>query len=139
MPTSAVIDRGGLLANLGARLSDIILIAFPACFGSMGRKNKSQRGPNPVIEHFFKRVAEERLGVAHTDVDRQRVAAFIQDILKRFRLAKSDFVERRLAADGFVVVDDFFKPLRRYWNAFGDSGKKRANLFRRSRAAKGDQ
>jgi len=67
------------------------------------------------------------------------VAAFIQDFLKRFRLAKSDFVERRFAADRFVVVDDFFKPLRRYWNAFGDSGKKRANLFRRSRAAKGDQ
>ncbi len=29
-----------------------------------------------------------------------------------FRLAKSDFVERRFAADRFVVVGDFFKPRR---------------------------
>ena len=105
----------------------------------MRRKNKSQRIFESRHRHLLKRVAEERRGVAHTDVNRQRVAAFIQDFLKRFRLAKSDFVERRFAADGFVMVDDFFKPLRRDWNAFGDSGKKWANLFRRSRAAKGDQ
>src|SRR3990172_1462388 len=54
-------------------------------------------------------------------------------------LAQGDFVERGLAADGFIVVGDFFEALRRYWDAFGHAGKKRANLFATSWPAKGDQ
>ena len=50
---------------------------------------KSQRRVRiPSSNIFLRVVAEERLAVAHADVDRQCEAAFIQDILKRFAWRK---------------------------------------------------
>ena len=72
-------------------------------------------------------------------IDGQRLVVVVQEFPQSMGLTLSDFVERRFAADGFIVVGDFFEALRRYRYALGDAGEKRANLFGPGGAAEGDE
>ena len=60
-------------------------------------------------------------------------------VFQRCGLAKRDFVQRRFAAHGVVVMRHGFEPLGRYGDALSYASQKRTNLFRRARAAKSDQ
>ena len=80
VPAVAVIDLRGLAANLSARIGDILLIALPACFGSMRRKDKAQGLSRFRVVSFVLASRGKTGWVAHADVNRQCYDRFVQDI-----------------------------------------------------------
>src|SRR4030095_16122533 len=62
-----------------------------------------------------------------------------QRLLQGIGLPEGNFIERGLAADGFVVMSHFFQTFGRDGNAFRDARKERADLFGSSRTAESDQ
>src|SRR5262245_56074404 len=69
VPAAAVIDPGRVRALRGARVRDILLIAFPTRLGSERREDNSQCSSHAVGGHPFESLGEEWTGVTHADVD----------------------------------------------------------------------
>src|SRR5687768_12896477 len=104
MPASGIINFGRLVGELGAGIGDVFLIALPTCLSSMRRQNEAEGSLYAVLVHLLQRVDQERLAVAQTDVNRPCAAALRHKIPQCGGLTECNLIERRLAADGFVVM-----------------------------------
>ena len=67
----------------------------------------------PAVLHLGERLVQERLPVAHADVDRQRPPLRGEGGAQPVGLAARQVVERRPPADQLVVVRDLLEPLGR--------------------------
>ena len=71
VPSSAILDFRRVAADLQSRVSHVLLVAIPACFGLVRREDESHCTLNPVGSHSPERIDEKRSGVAHSDIHRQ--------------------------------------------------------------------
>src|SRR5882724_9461330 len=60
VPTGAVSDFRRFSTQCHTRVGDVLLIAFPARLGFVGREDESQSPPDSVVRHSFKCLTEKR-------------------------------------------------------------------------------
>ena len=95
-----------------ARVADVLAVLRAAGVAALRRGEHADRAADAGARHLGQRVRQERMPVAHADVDRQRQPARGERVLQRRRLAQRQLGQRRDAAEALVVVRDFFDPLR---------------------------
>ena len=81
MPDGTVVNLRHVVSQLRPGVGDVFLIAVPARFGSVWRKNKPQRFSDSVAGHLFHCLNEEGTHVTHTDIDGERQAFSLQQDL----------------------------------------------------------
>ena len=89
--------------------------------------------------HLGQRVGEERMPVAHPDVNRQLRAAVAQPLAQSLGLRRRQSCEWRDATEQIVVMGDFFDTLRRNAAAAQDVGEERFDVSWSLGAAERDQ
>ena len=104
----------------------------------MGSGDDADGAADAGARHLGKRVGEERMPVAHPDVDRQRRAGARQPLAQALGLAHRQLGDRRDAAEELVVMRDFFDPLGRDAAAAQHVLEKRPDVGRPLRAAERD-
>ena len=91
------------------------------------------------LDIFVKRVGQERMPVAHADMNGERDAAGAQPCLELAGLTQRELGQRRHAAEPVVVVGDFLDTFGRHATPAQDVGKKRPHVGRRLRSTEGNE
>ena len=77
----------------------------------MRREHQADGAAYAVGRHSLHGVAEERVPIAHPDIDRKIEATLRQALFEAASLSHRDVGERRHAAEMLVVPDYLFEPL----------------------------
>ena len=115
MPVANIRDRdvrGTTAHDLGARVEDILPVLRATRVRAMRGADESNRAPHAILRHLPQHVRQQRMPVAHAEVDRHVHAGGYQPRAKPLYLALRDRRERRHSTESLVVFRHLLNPLR---------------------------
>ena len=98
-------------SELGACGGDVLAILLTARVGVLRRSDETDGVTQACGAEVTKRVWQERMPVAHADVDRKRMTRGCEATLQSVRLPSGDVRDRRHAAEELVVASHFIDAL----------------------------
>ena len=128
-----------LLAKRRASVAHVLLVLKAARIAAMSGGDEADGAADARARHLGQRVGEERMPVAHPDVDRQRRAAFPEPLAAALRPAPPSAGEWRHAPEQLVVMCDFFDALGRNATPAQDVREERSDVSWSLGAAERDQ
>ena len=128
-----------LLAQRRASVAHVLLVLKAARIAAMSGGDQADGAADSRARHLGQRVGEERMPVAHPDVDRQRRPALPQPLPQPFGLRLRQAGEWRHAAEQLVVMCDFFDALGRNASPAQDVREERSDVSWTLGAAERDQ
>src|SRR3954447_15829234 len=126
-------------SELGPRRQYVFAVLLAAGIRMLSRGDEPDRVPRAVGVHLVQRVGEERVPVAHADVDAQRTAGRCKALAQASRLELREPRDWRYATEQLVMTRDFFDSFGRYPAPAQHIGQERPHVLRPLRAAKRDQ
>src|SRR3972149_2436289 len=91
--------------------------------------------PPPAPHHRLARVARKGVPISHSHIDGKPWPVPIEQLRECLRLPERQLIDRRAAADLFIVVRHLFQTAGRDRHTSKHVGQKRANLHRLRGAA----
>ena len=79
------LDVAPVASQLGPRGGDVLAILLAARIGMLRRGDEPDRMSRPGVMHLAKRVRQQRMPVAHADVDWQRLSHRREPVLQTLR------------------------------------------------------
>ena len=132
------VDVAAVRSQRLLRGRDILAVLLTARVRVMSGSDETNRMPHAIRVHLLQRVRQQRMPVAHADVDGQRTAGGVEAFAETVRLATRQLRQRRYAIEQLVMVRDFFNALRRNSSSAQHVGEEGADVVAPLRTAEGD-
>src|SRR3954469_14999471 len=91
-------------SELGPRRQHVLPVLLAAGIRMLRRRDESDRVPRAVGVHLVQRVGEERVPVAHPDVDAQRATGRCKPLAEASRLELGEPRDWRYATEQLVMM-----------------------------------